>query len=293
MILSCTCSANHRRPAGLDTTRPYLLPGIFAQTVVFNSSFTGVGLAEDLSKGLIDRLRSLPMVHSAVLIGRTVSDLVRNVLSFTIMFVVAILLGFRVKGTVGEAVAATLLLLFFSYAFSWIQALIGLSVRFGRGRELSRLPLDVPLTFVSSAFVETSKLPGWLQVSPSGSRSQKVTNATRALYNRHRPGAVPGGGRSAWAAGITMCSRPCPPQVQQFDIAERAAEPRTVRSRPAPPGCTSRRTGEATNGRTPGSCPARWRQVPRVAGRNSVIPAIAFTISTQRSCAAWLASRFR
>ena len=98
----------------------YLLPGIFAQTVVFNSAFTGVGLAEDLSKGFVDRLRSLPMVHAAVLIGRTISDLIRNVLSFAIMLVVALAVGFRLQGTLWEGLLATLVLLSFSYAFSWI-----------------------------------------------------------------------------------------------------------------------------------------------------------------------------
>src|SRR5687768_11292790 len=114
---------------GYDNYKQFLLPGIFAQTIVFNSGFTGVGVAEDLSKGIIDRLRSLPMSESAVLIGRTVSDLARNVFAMAVMFVVAYLVGFRVLGTPGETAAATLLLLGFAYAFSWIQALIGLSVK--------------------------------------------------------------------------------------------------------------------------------------------------------------------
>ena len=78
----------------------YVIPGIFAQTVLFNSAFTGVGVADDLSKGIIDRLRSLPMYPSAVLIGRTLSDVVRNVLTFAVMLVVAFLVGFRFEGTV-------------------------------------------------------------------------------------------------------------------------------------------------------------------------------------------------
>jgi ABC-2 type transport system permease protein/oleandomycin transport system permease protein len=181
----------------------YLLPGIFAQTVVFNSAFTGVGLAEDLTKGLIDRLRSLPMAHSAVLVGRTVSDLVRNVVSFTIMFLVAILMGFRIEGTVGEAVAATLLLLFFSYAFSWIQALIGLSVGSVEAANSAGFIWMFPLTFVSSAFVDTSNLPGWLQGFAEAQPFTKVTNATRALYNGMDPGADLWWS-IAWAVGITV-----------------------------------------------------------------------------------------
>jgi ABC-2 type transport system permease protein/oleandomycin transport system permease protein len=104
----------------------YVIPGIFAQTVLFNSAFTGVGVADDLSKGMIDRLRSLPMYPAAVLIGRTVSDIVRNVLTFAVMLIVAFLIGFRFEGSFLGALAATGLMFLFSYAFSWIQALIGL-----------------------------------------------------------------------------------------------------------------------------------------------------------------------
>jgi ABC-2 type transport system permease protein len=106
----------------------YLMPGIFSQSLVFGSAFTGVGLAEDLSKGLVDRLRSLPMSRAAVLIGRTVSDLLRNVFTFVVMLVIAFAIGFRFEGGLADAMLATLLLLLFSYALSWVQAAIGLSV---------------------------------------------------------------------------------------------------------------------------------------------------------------------
>ena len=101
---------------GYPDYKQFLLPGIFAQTVVFNSSFTGVGVAEDLSKGIIDRLRSLPMYQAAVLIGRTISDVGRNIITFAAMLLVAFAVGFRIEGTIGEAILATLLLFFFSYA---------------------------------------------------------------------------------------------------------------------------------------------------------------------------------
>src|ERR671911_335007 len=87
----------------------YVIPGIMAQTILFNSAFTGVGVADDLSKGIIDRLRSLPMYPSAVLVGRTLSDIVRNVITFTVMFAVAYLVGFRFEGTFAGAVVATAL----------------------------------------------------------------------------------------------------------------------------------------------------------------------------------------
>jgi ABC-2 type transport system permease protein len=148
---------------GYSDYKQYLLPGIFAQTVVFNSSFTGVGVAEDASKGIIDRLRSLPMYQAAVLIGRTISDMARNLITFAVMLVVAFAVGFRIEGTVGEAILATWLLFFFSYAFSWIQAWMGLSVGSVEAANSAAFLWMFPLTFVSSAFVDPSSMPEWLQ----------------------------------------------------------------------------------------------------------------------------------
>ena len=189
-------------PGYSDYTQ-YLIPGIFAQTVLFGSSFTGVGLAEDLSKGIIDRLRSLPMYQSGVLIGRTMSDVARNLLTFVVMLLVAFAVGFRIEGTVVEAVAATLLLLFFSYAFSWVQAWVGLSVGSVEASNSAGFLWMFPLTFVSSAFVDPQSMPSWLEPIAEANPFTKVTDATRALYN----------GRSAgndawiafaWAVGIIV-----------------------------------------------------------------------------------------
>jgi ABC-2 type transport system permease protein/oleandomycin transport system permease protein len=189
-------------PGYSDYTQ-YLLPGIFAQTVLFGSSFTGVGLAEDLSKGIIDRLRSLPMYQAGVLIGRTMSDVVRNLLTFVVMLLVAFAVGFRIEGTVAEAVAATLLLLFFSYAFSWVQAWVGLSVGSVEAANSAGFLWMFPLTFVSSAFVDPQSMPSWLQPIADANPFTYVTDATRALYNGRSPGndawiAL------AWAVGITV-----------------------------------------------------------------------------------------
>ena len=129
---------------GYENYYQFLLPGIFSQTMVFNSAFTGVGLAEDLQKGLIDRLRSLPMARSAVLIGRTVSDLVRNMFTFFVMLGVAFLIGFRFEGSLAEAVvgdapAAALQLL--PELGAGADRALG---EVGRGRQLGRVHLDVP-----------------------------------------------------------------------------------------------------------------------------------------------------
>ena len=166
----------------------FLIPGIFAQTVVFNSAFTGVGLAEDLQKGLIDRLRSLPIAQSAVLIGRTLSDLVRNLITFFVMLVVSFLIGFRFEGSLLNAAAATGLLLLFSYSLSWIQALFGLSVKSVEAANSAGFIWMFPLTFVSSAFVDPSTLPSWMEPIANANPFTIVTNAGRALYNGNPPG---------------------------------------------------------------------------------------------------------
>lgn len=173
---------------GFTNYDQFLMPGIFAQSLVFGSAFTGVGLAEDLSKGLVDRLRSLPMSRSAVLIGRTVSDLLRNVFTFVVMMTIAFAIGFRLEGSIGQAVLATVLLLLFSYALSWVQALIGLSVGSVEAANSAGFIWMFPLTFVSSAFVPPETMPGWLQAVANANPFTIVINAARALYNGHPTG---------------------------------------------------------------------------------------------------------
>jgi ABC-2 type transport system permease protein len=189
---------------GYETYDQFLIPGIFSQSLVFNSAFTGVGLAEDLSKGLIDRLRSLPMSRAAVLIGRTVSDLVRNLITFFVMLAVAIWpIGFRFDGSLLEAAGATLLLLLFSYALSWVQALMGLSVGSVEAANSAGFIWMFPLTFVSSAFVDPDQMVSWLQPIARNNPFTILTNACRALYNGYDPGSdlwV----ATAWGFGITI-----------------------------------------------------------------------------------------
>ena len=173
---------------GFSDYNQYLIPGIFAQTIVFGSSFTAVGLADDLSKGLVDRLRSLPIASSAVLIGRTFSDIARNVLTFVIMLIVAFLIGFRFEGSLLGALGGTLLMLAFSYSFSWIQAFVGLSVDSVEAASAASFVWMFPLTFVSSAFVDPNSMPSWLQPVAEHNPFTRLTNASRALYNGFDPG---------------------------------------------------------------------------------------------------------
>lgn len=180
----------------------FLIPGIFAQTLVFGSSFTAVGLAEDLSKGLIDRLRSLPIARSAVLVGRTLSDLARNLLTFVVMLIVAFLIGFRFEGSVLGAIGGTALMMAFSYAFSWIQAWIGLSVGSVEAANAASFIWMFPLTFVSSAFVDPSSMPGWLQPIANHNPFTRLANAARALYNG-LPASTDVWWSIGWIIGIT------------------------------------------------------------------------------------------
>ena len=141
----------------------YLMPGIFVQTAVFGAMGTGIGLAEDLNSGLIERFRSLPMARSAVLAGRTIADTVRNVFVLVLMTVIGVGVGFRIHGGIPKYIAALGVLLLFAYALSWVIALIGLSVPNAETAQAAVFPLIAPLVFASSAFVDPSFMPGWLQ----------------------------------------------------------------------------------------------------------------------------------
>ena len=143
--------------------KDFLMPGIFIQTVVFGSTQTGVGLADDLSRGMIDRFRSLPMARSAVLAGRTISDTVRNLFVVLLMTGVGMLIGFRFHAGVLPALAAIGLAVLFGFAFSWISAIVGLGVKDAESAQAASFVWIFPFTFASSAFVPVQSMPGWLQ----------------------------------------------------------------------------------------------------------------------------------
>jgi len=161
--------------------KDYLMPGIFVQTVIFGSVQTGVGLSDDLAKGMIDRFRSLPMARSAVLAGRTLSDTVRNTFVVILMTGVGLAIGFRFHGTFIESIAALALAVFFGLAFSWISALIGMSVRDPEAAQAAGFIWIFPLVFASSVFVPLRTMPGWLQSFARANPITNVANAIRAL----------------------------------------------------------------------------------------------------------------
>ncbi len=159
----------------------YLMPGIFVQTVVFGSLTTGVGLAEDLQKGLVDRFRSLPMARSAVLVGRTLADLVRNLFVVVLMCVVGVLVGWRPSGSATAIVGGVGIVLGFAYALSWVFAIVGLSVRDSETAQAASFPILAPLVFASSAFVPLASMPGWLQTFARNQPVSVVVDAVRGL----------------------------------------------------------------------------------------------------------------
>jgi ABC-2 type transport system permease protein len=188
---------------GYDDYKQYVIPGVFAQTALWGSAFTGVGVAEDMSKGLIDRLRSLPIHPSSVLLGRTISDFVRNIVTFVVMFAMALAVGFRFGGSVLDTVLATLLLFVFAYAFSWVQAFMGLSVSSVEAANSAGYVWMFPLTFVSSAYVDPESMPSWLTPIAEANPFTVLTDAGRALYNGQDPGSDVWLAL-LWAAGITL-----------------------------------------------------------------------------------------
>lgn len=155
----------------------YLLPGIIVQTTLFGALNTGIGLAEDMGNGIIDRFRSLPMSRIAVMAGRTFSDMIRNLVVMTIMISAGYLYGFRFQNGLASALGMIGIILFFTFSFSWIAAFIGMSVKDAETTQLASFVIIFPLTFASAAFVPIDSMVGWLQVF---ARNQPITFAVDA-----------------------------------------------------------------------------------------------------------------
>ena len=160
----------------------YLMPGIFVQTLLFNGAATGIGMAEDMQRGLVDRFRSLPIARSALLLARAFSDIMRSTLVFLIMLSVGVATGFRFSGGALGAVEGTVLMLALSFAFSWIGIFIGLSVKTVEAAQSGGFIWLFPLTFASSAFVRTDSMPAWLRAFANHNPVTVLVNSVRRLY---------------------------------------------------------------------------------------------------------------
>lgn len=185
----------------------FLMPGIFVQTLIFACMTTGVGMAEDLHRGLIDRFRSLPMARSAVLAGRTIADLLQSVLGLTVMMTVGMIVGFRPQGGPVNFIAAVALMLLCSFAFCWIGVLLGLVASTAENVQAIGFVAIFPLTFASSAFVPTETMPGWLQVFTNNQPVTLIVNAVRALF-LDRPFGTDGWLALVWLVGILVVFAP-------------------------------------------------------------------------------------
>jgi len=194
-------------PPGVSYAQ-FLIPGIMVQTIVFGTSATSVGLAEDLQKGLVDRFRSLPIARSAVLSGRIVADTVRLSMVALVLIVVGYVVGFRFEGgllwgavMIGFSVA-------FGFAMSWIMANIGMRVKDPETANTAGFVWLFPLTFLSSVFVPVATMPGWLQPIARNNPVTLVSNLLRELSILGRPAVGTVLPVVLWIIGLTAVFAP-------------------------------------------------------------------------------------
>jgi ABC-2 type transport system permease protein len=167
--------------------REFLIAGIFAQTVIFGATFSGASIADDMQKGIIDRFRSLPMARSAVLIGRTASDIVNNSVSLVVMTITGLLVGWRIRTSVLEALGGFLLILLFAYAISWVMAYVGLLVRSVEVVNNASFMVIFPLTFIANTFVPSQNLPSFLRTVAEWNPVSSVAQAARNAFGNTVP----------------------------------------------------------------------------------------------------------
>jgi ABC-2 type transport system permease protein/oleandomycin transport system permease protein len=191
-------------PPGAIPYVEFLMPGIFTQTVVFGAIATAIGLATDMKSGLLERFRSLPMARSAVLAGRTMADLTRNVFVVLLMVAVGFAVGFRVHTGFWGLLAGLLLLLFFGYALSWIFATVGLYVGDPETAQAAAFPLIAPLVFASSLFVPVEQMPSWLQPWAEHQPVSVTATAVRDLMLGGTDTAYHVAQSLAWCVGILL-----------------------------------------------------------------------------------------
>ena len=176
--------------AGAEAYREYLIPGIFGQTVAFASAASTVGLAEDMHRGIIDRFRSLPMMSSGVLVGRTWADALRQILVLCVLSVTGLAVGWRIHDGVGPAVLAYALLLLFAYTVSWVGSWIGLYMPNPETANTAGLLWLFPLTFLSNAFVPIDGMPSVLKTIAEWNPVSSLVLSCRQLFG-NPTGIVP------------------------------------------------------------------------------------------------------
>jgi ABC transporter DrrB family efflux protein len=195
--------------------KDFLMAGIFAQTLTFTCAGTAISMADDMSKGVVDRFRSLPIARSAVLVGRTSADLVTGLIGLAILVTTATLIGWRVHDGIPSAIAGLALLMLFGYAMNWLGTLVGLTVRDPESAQQVMFLVAFPLSFISSAFVPTEGMPPVLRAFAQWNPLSAVVGALRDLFGN---GPVPTTGpwpvthpvpaALAWSFGILAVCLP-------------------------------------------------------------------------------------
>jgi ABC-2 type transport system permease protein/oleandomycin transport system permease protein len=185
----------------------FMLPGIIVQNTIFATLTTGVGLSTDLTKGVYDRLRSLPIARWAPLAGRIAADSAKQVWAITLIFVVGVIIGYRIDGGPLDVVATYLLLLMFSLAVSWLAVLVGVMVDNPEKVQIFGFVVTFPLTFTSNVFVPTETMPGWLQGWAKAIPVTILADSVRGLLAGDPDGKLIGYA-ILWAVGITVVFAP-------------------------------------------------------------------------------------
>jgi ABC transporter DrrB family efflux protein len=167
--------------------REYLMPGIFAQTIVFAAATTAIGMTEDVHKGIIDRFRSLPMARPGVLIGRSMADVVYNAGILVVLMLSGLVVGWSVNTGFSEFLAGVALLLLFAFAMSWLGIWLGLSVPSVEVAQQAVFTVLFPITFISNVFVPIESLPSWLQPIAEWNPTSTLTGSLRNLWGNPNP----------------------------------------------------------------------------------------------------------
>jgi ABC transporter DrrB family efflux protein len=189
---------------GYGTYIDYLMPGIVVQTALFGGSSSAVGVADDLSKGVTDRLRSLPTNRAAILAARTLADLVRLAYTMGLLIAIGLLVGFRFHNSTLPVVAGVAIALLFGYACSWLFTLVGLMVRNVESATLVGILITFPLVFAASTFTSTQYMPAGLRAFADAQPVTQVANALRALTHGHGFGGHAPINALIWSVGILI-----------------------------------------------------------------------------------------
>jgi ABC transporter DrrB family efflux protein len=168
----------------------YLIGGMIGMGLAQTAPGTAVAVVSDMSTGLIDRFRSLPMSRAAVLTARTIADMLTQMIGATVTAAVGLAIGWRVHTSAGDVIAAFALALLFGYAFTWAGVCLGMVLRSPEAAQQTGFVIFLPLTFISSAFVPTQGMPGWLQPVAEWNPMSSLAAATRQLFGNPNPAAA-------------------------------------------------------------------------------------------------------